>query len=230
VASAKKIAVFTGAGISAESGIKTFRDSGGLWEEIDINDVATPEAWIRNYELVLDFYNQRRRQVFQAQPNAAHFAIAQLENKYQVDVITQNIDDLHEKAGSSSVLHLHGEIKKARSTADPELIYELETSEINPGDKCEKGSQLRPHIVWFGEEVPAMDEACDIVSKADILIVVGTSLNVYPAASLIYNTRRGTPIWLVDPNARQLDHIANLQVIKNNATEGVSALVNNLMK
>jgi NAD-dependent deacetylase len=230
VASKKNIAVFTGAGISAESGIKTFRDSGGLWEEFDINDVATPEAWDRNYELVLDFYNQRRKQVFDAQPNAAHYAIAALEKKYHVDVITQNIDDLHEKAGSKNILHLHGEIKKARSTADPELVYELETHEIRPGDKCEKGSQLRPHIVWFGEEVPAMTVACELVSKADILIVIGTSLNVYPAASLIYNTRPKTPIWLVDPHARQMDHVAELKVIKENATAGVVKLVDDLLK
>jgi NAD-dependent deacetylase len=229
MAAKKKIVVFTGAGISAESGIKTFRDSGGLWEEYDINDVATPEAWNKNHLLVLEFYNQRRKQVYEAQPNPAHFALVELESKYDVEIITQNIDDLHERAGSKKILHLNGEIKKARSTGDPLLVYELESWEVKPGDKCEKGHQLRPHIVWFGEEVPAMTDACALVTQADILIVVGTSLNVYPAASLIYYTKPKVPIYLVDPQAKSLDHLSNLKVIRENASKGLVDLVKKLL-
>ena len=181
----KNIVVFTGAGISAESGIKTFRDTGGLWDEYDIKDVATPEAWERNPILVLDFYNARRKQVMEAQPNTAHKALVELEKKFNVQIITQNVDDLHERAGSKKVLHLHGEIMKARSTADPSIVHTLKSSNLLLGDKCKKGSQLRPHIVWFGELVPNMELAYLLVEKADILIVTGTSLNVHPAAGLV---------------------------------------------
>jgi NAD-dependent deacetylase len=196
----KKLVVLSGAGMSQESGIRTFRDMGGLWEEYDISEVATPEAWERNPELVQSFYNDRRKQLFEAKPNDGHIGLADLEKFFDVEIITQNIDDLHERAGSKKVLHLHGELKKARSTKDPSLIYTLDSWELKMGDKCEKGSQLRPHIVWFGEAVPAMDEAIEITSKADIFVVVGTSLNVYPAAGLLHYVRKEVPIYLIDPN------------------------------
>jgi NAD-dependent deacetylase len=230
MAAKKKIIVFTGAGISAESGIKTFRDSDGLWEEFNINDVATPEAWQKNPLLVLEFYNQRRKQLMEAQPNAAHKALVELEKKFDVQIITQNIDDLHERAGSKKVLHLHGEIKKARSSADAGLVYELSNGEIKPGDKCEKGHQLRPHIVWFGEDVPEMEMAYALVTETDILIVIGTSLNVYPAASLIYYTKPGVPIYLIDPLAKSIDNLQKLKVIQEKAGIGVVELVKNLIK
>ena len=182
----KKISILTGAGMSAESGLRTFRDSDGLWESHNVYDVATPEAWQRDPELVLNFYNERRRQVRKAKPNKAHLALAKLEKKYDVHIITQNIDDLHERGGSTQVLHLHGEINKVRSTVDSRLIYELDHWEMKLGDKCEKGSQLRPHIVWFGEPVPMIEKAIPIVKTADIVIVIGTSLGVYPAAGLVY--------------------------------------------
>ena len=225
----KKIVVFTGAGISAESGIKTFRDSGGLWEEYDIMKVATPEAWHENPEIVLDFYNKRRKQVIEANPNQAHLALVKLEEKYEVQIITQNIDDLHERAGSKNILHLHGEIKKSRSSVDPSLVYPIEGWELNSGDKCEKGSQLRPHIVWFGEEVVNMDKAFMLASKADVFIIVGTSLNVYPAASLIHHTSENIPMYLIDPNAKSIDQIPNLSIIKEKAGMGVSGLVQKLI-
>lgn len=194
-----KLIAFTGAGISAESGIKTFRDSDGLWEEYNINDVATPQAWDKNRALVLDFYNKRRKQVLEAQPNQAHHALVALEKEYDVHIVTQNIDDLHERAGSKKVLHLHGEIIKSRSTLDPSLIYKINGTELNIGDTCERGSQLRPHIVWFGEQVPEMDNAYLIVENAAILMVVGTSLAVYPAAGLIDYAPRHIPKYLIDP-------------------------------
>ncbi|WP_428243772.1 SIR2 family NAD-dependent protein deacylase [Gynuella sp.] len=182
----QKVVVFSGAGISAESGLKTFRDSDGLWENHSIHDVATPEAWLRNPELVLRFYNERRRQLETVQPNSAHLAIAALERAYDVFVITQNVDNLHERAGSSTVLHLHGELTKARSTADEALVYEIGSKAIELGDQCEHGSQLRPHIVWFGEIVSGLSEAAELISQADKIIVVGTSLEVEPAASLVH--------------------------------------------
>lgn len=225
----KKIVVFTGAGISAESGISTFRESGGLWEKYDINDVATPEAWARNQNLVLEFYNQRRRQVLAAQPNPAHKALVELEKKFDVQIITQNIDDLHERAGSKNVLHLHGEIRKSRSSFNPELVYDIKGWEIKVGEKCEKGSQLRPHIVWFGEMVPEMNNAESIVSNADIFIIIGTSLNVYPAAGLIHSSGKNCSIYLVDPNEVNYPGISNLVFIKETAGNGVPALVEKLL-
>lgn len=220
----KKIVVFSGAGMSAESGIKTFRDTGGLWEEYKIEDVATFEAWIKNQPLVLDFYNQRRKQVMNAQPNEAHFLVAELQKHFDVQVITQNIDDLHERAGSKKVLHLHGEIMKGRSTAKQELVYELKHWEIKAGDVCEVGSQLRPHIVWFGEAVPEMDKASELAEKADIFITIGTSLNVYPAANLINVIEGHIPKFLVDPGDFNLDYIKNLTIIKATAVEGMKVL------
>ncbi|MBK5286328.1 MAG: NAD-dependent deacylase, partial [Bacteroidia bacterium] len=181
----KKLVAFTGSGISAESGLKTFRDSDGLWEEYNVYDVATPEAWYRNRKLVLDFYNARRKQVINAKPNAAHYSLAKLESSFDVSIITQNIDDLHERAGSKNVLHLHGELMKSQSTLDKKLLYPVSGTELNEGDKCERGSQLRPFVVWFGEEVPMIPRAAEIISEAEILIIVGTSLQVYPAAGLI---------------------------------------------
>jgi NAD-dependent deacetylase len=195
----KKIVVLTGAGVSAESGLSTFRDAGGLWEGYDVMEVASPEGWARNRELVLKFYNERRSQLRTALPNAAHLAIASLEKKYDVTVITQNVDDLHEKAGSTNVVHLHGELVKARSSLDGNLVYEIGYEEIKAGDKCDKGSQLRPHIVWFGEMVPMIETAAEICEEAELFIVVGTSLVVYPAASLVEYTPAFIPKYIIDP-------------------------------
>lgn len=220
----KKIVVFSGAGMSAESGIKTFRDTGGLWEEYRIEDVATFEAWLKNQDLVLDFYNQRRKQVMEAQPNEAHYLVAELQKHFDVQVITQNIDDLHERAGSKNVLHLHGEIMKGRSTVKHELVYDLKHWEIKTGDVCEVGSQIRPHIVWFGEAVPEMDKATELAEKADIFITIGTSLNVYPAANLIHVIEGHIPKFLVDPGDFNLDYIKNLTIIKSTAVEGMKVL------
>ncbi|MEQ9064023.1 MAG: NAD-dependent deacylase [Vicingaceae bacterium] len=221
----KKLLVFTGAGVSAESGIKTFRDSDGLWEEYDIMDVATPEAWLRQPKVVLEFYNARRKQVLKAEPNPAHLAIVDLEKRFDVQVVTQNIDDLHERAGSKKVLHLHGEIRKAKSTLNPELLYELQKESIEWGDKCELGSQLRPHVVWFGEEVPMMLPAQEMVGKADVMIVVGTSLNVYPAAALVYHTRTSCPIYVIDPGDPLIPRGLDVTWLKENATSGMKRLL-----
>jgi NAD-dependent deacetylase len=224
----KSIVILTGAGISAESGIKTFRDSGGLWENHRVEDVASPEGWQRDRLMVLDFYNQRRRQLLTCQPNRAHLALAELETKYDVTIITQNVDDLHERGGSSKVIHLHGELLKARSTLEENLVYDW-PKDIRPGDKCERGSQLRPHIVWFGEAVPKMDEAIPLVRGADVFIVIGTSMLVYPAAGLIHYTGYDTPKWLVDPNHTSLPNIPNLTIVTEKATIGVDALVKDLL-
>lgn len=224
----RKIVVLTGAGISAESGIRTFRDSDGLWEKHRIEDVATFEAWQRNPALVLDFYNQRRKQLYEVKPNAGHIALVELENKFDVHIVTQNVDDLHEQAGSRNVLHLHGELKKVRSTIDDDLIYELKGWELKKGDFCEKGSQLRPHIVWFGEAVPMIEKAMELSAQADIFIVIGTSLNVYPAAGLVYYIKPGTPVYLIDPRAEMLSGVKNLTVIREPASTGVPALVKKL--
>lgn len=225
----KKVIVFTGSGVSAESGIKTFRDSGGLWEEYNISDVATPEAWQRNPALVLDFYNKRRKQVMEAQPNAAHLALKKLEEKFDVTIITQNIDDLHERAGSKNIVHLHGEIRKMRSSKYSELIYDVNGWEIQMGQTCEKGTQLRPHIVWFGEMVPEMERAAWITSTAEVFIVIGTSLEVYPAASLVDYAPLEAEKYFVDPHAKTISHHSNLSIIKEKAAEGVPKLVQKLL-
>lgn len=224
----KKIVVLTGAGISAESGISTFRDSDGLWEHYRVEDVATHEAYERNPELVLDFYNQRRRQLFAAQPNEAHRQLVRLEEKYDVHIVTQNIDDLHERAGSSHVLHLHGELTKGRSDRNPDLIVEVGDKDIRLGDKAPDGTQLRPHIVWFGEAVPNIEPASKLCEEADIFIVVGTSMAIYPAAGLIHYVRRGVPCYVVDPKEVLVSHPVTF--IKEVATKGVTELVSRLME
>ena len=219
----KKLVILSGAGMSQESGIRTFRDTSGLWEEYDVTEVATPEAWARNPELVMRFYNDRRKQLYESEPNAGHRGLVELEKDFEVQVITQNVDDLHERAGSSRVLHLHGELKKARSSVDESLIYDIDGWELKFGDRCAKGSQLRPHIVWFGEAVPAMDEAIGIVEHADILVVVGTSLNVYPAAGLVNYVSKDTPIFVIDPE-RPPVYIRNVNYIQEKAGRGVEIL------
>ncbi len=226
----KKIVVFTGAGVSAESGIGTFRDSGGLWEKHDIYKVATPEAWAADPDLVQDFYNQRRKQVLEAEPNAAHMAIARLEEKYEVTVITQNVDNLHERSGSTDIVHLHGEITKSQSSIDPSLVYDIEGWELTKKDTCEKGSRLRPHIVWFGEAVPMMDHASTITEKADIFIVVGTSLNVYPAAGLVELADPEIPKYVIDPKEVSVAGIKNITVYTEKASTGVPMLADLLLK
>lgn len=215
------IVALTGAGISAESGLNTFRGSRGLWEGHRVEDVATPEAWARHPELVLEFYNQRRVAARKAEPNAGHLQLAALERSFDVDVITQNVDDLHERGGSTHVLHLHGSLFSSRSTIDEQLIYPQE-GDMRLGDCCAKGSQLRPHIVWFGEAVPAMYRADKITRKADAFLVIGTSLVVYPAAGLIWSVPRHAPVFLIDPAGTSIDGMANLTVIQQPATTGVA--------
>ncbi|MBS3771130.1 MAG: NAD-dependent deacylase [Bacteroidales bacterium] len=226
----KKLVVLTGSGISAESGLKTFRDMGGLWEQYEITEVASPEAWERDPELVLKFYNERRKQLLEVHPNEAHKILAELENYFDVETITQNIDDLHERAGSSKVLHLHGELRKARSTGDPNLVYDIEGAELKLGDTCEKGYQLRPHVVWFGEPVPAIGEAAALTREAGIMAIIGTSLVVYPAAGLVDFAGKDCPIYVVDPLADQQSGIKNVHLIKEKATTGVSKLKDELLK
>ena len=220
----KRLVVLSGAGISAESGIRTFRDSGGLWEGHDIMEVASPQGWARGPQNVLEFYNQRRKDVRAAQPNAAHRFIHTLEKTYQVSVVTQNVDDLHERAGSTNILHLHGEILKARSTTDENEIIHLGKKDIHWGDKSANGAQLRPHIVWFGEQVPKMEEAIQLVSRADILIIIGTSLQVYPAAGLYDYAPAQAQIILVDPKAEQLSMSSKVNVLAYTAVESVPHL------
>jgi NAD-dependent deacetylase len=214
------IVVLTGAGMSAESGLSTFRDNGGLWEQYSVYDVATPEAFERNQQLVLRFYNERRRQLASVQPNRGHQLLAELEKNYRVTVITQNVDDLHERGGSSNVLHLHGELTKARSAADPGRIYDIGYADINPGDCCDSGEQLRPHVVWFGEEVPMLGAAAEVVRTADHLLVIGTSLQVYPAASLAHEVDMTVPITVIDPDAPT--SLVRARVIRKGASEGVT--------
>jgi len=225
----KKLVILTGAGMSAESGIKTFRDSGGLWEEHRVEDVASPMGWALNRKLVLKFYNDRRRELARCKPNAGHLGLAALEKHFNVHIITQNIDNLHEKAGSTDVVHLHGELTKARSTKDPDLIYDIGYKDVNEGDKCELGSQLRPHIVWFGEAVPMIEEAVKITSEADIFAVIGTSLNVYPAAGLIEYVPDRASLWLIDPNYVYVPGDRKVTVIKEPASKGVEVLTERLM-
>ena len=225
----QKIVILTGAGISAESGIKTFRDSNGLWENHRIEEVASPIAWANNPEMVMRFYNIRRKQLFEVSPNEAHKALVRLEDKYDVAIVTQNVDDLHERAGSKNVLHLHGELKKARSTVDPSLIYEMDQWELKIGDKCEKGSQLRPHIVWFGESVPEFENAVRIAASADIFIIIGTSLFVYPAAGLINFVPKDCKKYLVDPKATPASNYNNLKILRGTACGNVPGLVDELL-
>ena len=221
----QNIVVFTGAGISAESGLGTFRDSGGLWEQFKIEDVATPEAFERNPELVLNFYNLRRKQLLESKPNAAHISLNKLSEKYNLHIITQNIDDLHERSGSENVLHLHGKLMESKSSVDDSLIYTIEGTDLKIGDLCENSSQLRPNVVWFGEAVPKMIDAIAITKKADIFIVIGTSLNVYPAASLLNYTNNAKRIILIDPKAEKE---SGIEVAKEKATIAVPKLVREL--
>ena len=225
----KKIVVLTGAGMSAESGLKTFRDSDGLWESHNVYDVATPEAWERDPEMVLKFYNDRRKQVRVAEPNKAHVSLGKLEQKYNVSIITQNIDDLHERAGSTHVIHLHGEVNKARSSVDSGLVYELDHWEMKMGDTCEKGSQLRPHIVWFGEAVPMIEKAIPIVEMADVVMVIGTSLSVYPAAGLLNYATSSSQKYYIDPKGFEGDNHYPIEMIKETAGVGVPRLVDQLL-
>jgi len=228
--SLKKLVVLTGSGISAESGLRTFREMGGLWEQYDVQEVASPQGWANNMDLVCRFYNERRQQLLNASPNRGHTTLAELEQFFDVEIITQNIDNLHERSGSTKILHLHGELMKSRSTGDPSLVYDLDSWELNVGDKCELGYQLRPHVVWFGEPVPLMDIAVRITNKADIFAVIGTSLAVYPAAGLIAYVRANVPIYIIDPNDLPLPHTKNIEFIKEVASVGVPILKNKLLE
>jgi NAD-dependent deacetylase len=219
-----KLVVLTGAGISAESGLQTFRGSDGLWEGYKIADVATPEAWARDKAMVQEFYNKRRKAVLEARPNAAHIALAALEEHFDVQIITQNIDDLHERGGSSKVLHLHGEVTKSQSTRNPELIYDIDGWELKMGETCELGSQLRPFIVWFGEAVPKMGEAINLTNEADIFVVIGTSLVVYPAASLVQYVNPAVPVYIIDNGSPEFRPSSRIQFIQQPATEGIQTL------
>ncbi len=226
----KKLVVLTGAGISAESGIPTFRDAGGLWEGYRVEDVASPEGWQRNPEMVLEFYNQRRRKALDVEPNEGHRVIAELESHFQVTVVTQNVDNLHERAGSTHVVHLHGSLFESRSTADDGLIYPIKGWELNLGDTCEKGFQLRPNIVWFGELVPRMEEAIVYAGQADVFMVVGTSLAVYPAAGLIHYVRYDIPKFVVDPNLPDVRGVSNLTMVSDKASVGLRSIKQKLLE
>ncbi|HLO89847.1 MAG TPA: Sir2 family NAD-dependent protein deacetylase [Lentimicrobium sp.] len=225
----KNIVVLTGAGISAESGLKTFRDSDGLWEEYKVEEVASYDGWLRNPALVMEFYNKRRSQLANAQPNDAHKALARLESKFEVQIVTQNVDDLHERGGSTSVTHLHGELTKVRSVKYPDLVYSIGYKEINLGDLCEKGAQLRPHIVWFGEEVPLIEYAAHLVMNADYLLIIGTSMQVYPAAGLIHYASSNCQVYLVDPKANNSNYTSGIKIISEPAGKAVPILVDLLM-
>lgn len=226
----KKIVVFSGAGMSAESGIQTFRDNGGLWEQYRIEDVATPEAWNRDPELVTRFYNERRKQIIATSPNEAHFLIQRLESAYDVTVITQNIDDLHERAGSSRVLHLHGNIRFSKSSGPNQeaKYYPIDSWELTEVDCCPEGYRLRPHVVWFGEAVPLLDEAEQLISSADVVIIIGTSLRVYPAAGLIHYIKNGSKAYLIDPNADHLTLPIGIEAINESAVKGMKSLYEKL--
>ena len=227
----KTLVILTGAGMSAESGISTFRDAGGLWEKYRIEEVATPEAWATNPALVQEFYNARRKQLSEAQPNNGHKGLVELEQYFNVQIVTQNVDNLHERAGSSSVLHLHGELMKMRSSGPGQEVFEVqpEKIEFSIHDKCPKGYPLRPHIVWFGEEVPEIGNAARIVEKADILVIIGTSMQVYPAAGLLHYAQPGIPMYLIDPNDVEI-HSNRVTVIRKGASEGVKILKEELLK
>ncbi len=226
----KKVVILTGAGISAESGIKTFRDSNGLWENHDVMEVASPFGWERNPELVLEFYNQRRMQLLEVEPNQGHHALVELEQRFETAIITQNVDDLHERAGSKHILHLHGELNKVRSVTNPELIYDYAGKEVRLGDTAEDGGQLRPHIVWFGEEVPEMERAALVTAQADILLIIGTSMAVYPANTLVDFAPQHAEIFYIDP--KPLNYATGQEVIevRANATIGVPAVVEDLLE
>lgn len=225
----KKLVVLSGAGMSAESGLRTFRDMGGLWENYRVEDVASPEGWAANPEVVLDFYNQRRKQAFEAQPNRGHEVLAELEEYFDVQIITQNVDGLHEKAGSTNVLHLHGELSKVRSVKNAELIYDIGADAIELGDLADDGAQLRPHIVWFGEMVPLIEPAADICLNADIFIVVGTSLQVYPAAGLVGYVGQNIPKFVIDPHTPDYRfNIKNVEFIQESAVQGLPKLAERL--
>lgn len=227
----KKIAVLTGAGISAESGIKTFRDADGLWENHDVMEVASIEGWNKNPALVMEFYNARRKQLGEVEPNAGHTALIDLEEHFEVTIVTQNVDNLHERAGSKNIIHLHGELSKVRSLADPRIIYDVGDRPIQLGDTCEKGGQLRPHIVWFGEMVPMMEPATRVVLEADILMVIGTSLNVYPAAGLLDYISSDTPLYVVDPNIPPIGrHFDVLRTFEEKAGIGVPMAVQEIIE
>ncbi|GJM31341.1 MAG: NAD-dependent protein deacylase [Saprospiraceae bacterium] len=228
----EKVVILTGAGISAESGISTFRDAGGLWEGHDIMEVASPQGWAKNQALVLDFYNKRRKQLKEVTPNPAHLALKELEQHYAVSIVTQNVDDLHERAGSKNIIHLHGELTKSRSTKKSNLVYDCQ-KDILLGDYCELGSQLRPHIVWFGEEVPMLEQAAKVTSQADHILIVGTSMQVYPAASLIAYARQFASIYYIDPKPSinyELSQMKQLKVLAEKATIGVRKVVDDLLK
>ena len=225
----KRIVVLSGAGISAESGIPTFRGADGLWEGHNVMDVASPQGWKKNPHRVLDFYNQRRKAALAAEPNAGHRSLVDLEAQYEVVIITQNVDNLHEKAGSSRVIHLHGELFKSRSTLDETLVYEMDGWELNWGDTCERGAQLRPNIVWFGEMVPMMEVAQQETAQADILIVVGTSLQVYPAAGLLYEVSEETPVYIVDPSTPAYSQRPTIHPIAEPASTGLPKLAKQLL-
>jgi NAD-dependent deacetylase len=226
----KKLVVLSGAGISAESGVKTFRDSDGLWEGHNVLEVATPEGFRKNPKLVLDFYNERRRQLSKVNPNAGHLILAALETHFDVEIITQNVDNLHEKAGSTKILHLHGELLKARSTGNENHILDWET-DLNLGDLDDKGYQLRPHIVWFGEDVPTLEEAVSIVQNAAVLIIIGTSLQVYPAAGLMNFAPKNTPVFYIDPKPAHIyDSTNEIKIIAATATKGMQIVQEELMK
>lgn len=226
----KKLVVLTGAGISAESGLRTFRDMGGLWEEYDIMEVASYDGWLDNPDLVLKFYNDRRRQLKDVEPNAGHRALVEAEKYFDVHIITQNVDNLHERAGSKKILHLHGELTKVESTQDSSYIQDIGYTDLHLGDKCPKGAQLRPHIVWFGEAVPAMTQAIQITRQAEIFAVVGTSLNVYPAAGLLGYAPTSAPIYLIDPNDVGVQLRNKVHFIKENASVGVPMMLEILLK
>lgn len=224
-----QITVLTGAGISAESGIPTFRGAGGLWEGFRVEDVASPEGWMRDQKMVLQFYNERRKAVKKANPNKAHFDLAALQEHHQVQIITQNIDDLHERAGSKNILHLHGEIFKSRSVKNEDIIFDC-NDDINLGDLAPDGGQLRPHIVWFGEQVPMLEKAITLTEKSDILVIIGTSMVVYPAASLLHYAPYDIPVYIINPEIPDMNKKSNFHFIRKNATEGVEELIRDVLK
>ena len=225
----KRLVVLTGAGMSAESGIQTFRGAGGLWNGVDVMEVASPEGWEANPKMVLEFYNERRKNALDVKPNGGHIVLAELEKDFDVQIITQNVDNLHERAGSANVMHLHGELFKMRSTVDESLVYDMDGWELNIGDLCEKGTQLRPNIVWFGESVPLIYDAFKLAETADIFVVIGTSLAVYPAASIIHYVHQDVPKYIIDPEIPDVYKVSNLESIEKGAVEGTLELKRKLL-